>query len=340
MRQAIMTAPGEIEYRDIEAPVPGKGEVLLRVQRIGVCGSDIHVYHGKHPYTGYPVVQGHEFSASLEAVGPGVTGLKPGMKVTSMPQIVCGVCEPCKRGDYHICDQLKVQGFQAPGCAQELWVTDAATIIPLPDTFTYEQGALVEPVSVAVHAVRRAGDLHGKNVAVLGAGPIGNLVAQVACARGARVLITDISDFRLDIARQCGLENTVNPSKESLKDAVQRLFGKESFQVGLECVGIEATMTDAIETIAKGGTIVVVGVFGDKPRVDMGLVQNNELNLVGTLMYKKEDYLDAVTFIGSGEVATAPLMSKHYPMDEYLDAYKFIDQARDKTMKVFIDIAP
>jgi len=340
MKQAIMTAPGEIELRDIEAPVPGEGEVLLRVQRIGVCGSDIHVYHGKHPYTGYPVVQGHEFSASLEAVGPGVTGLTPGMKVTSMPQIVCGVCEPCKRGDYHICDQLKVQGFQAPGCAQELWVTDAASIIPLPETFTYEQGAMVEPVSVAVHAVRRAGDLKGKNVAVLGAGPIGNLVAQVACARGARVLITDVSEFRLDIARQCGLENTCNPNQDSLKEAVGKLFGKVSFQVGFECVGIEATMTDAIETIAKGGTIVVVGVFGDKPRVDMGLVQNNELNLVGTLMYKKEDYEDAVQLIGSGEVATKPLMSRHYSMDDYLDAYKFIDQARDRTMKVFIDIAP
>jgi threonine dehydrogenase-like Zn-dependent dehydrogenase len=110
--------------------------------------------------------------------------------------------------------------------------------------------------------------------------------------------------------------------------------------VGFECVGIEATMTDAIENIAKGGTIVVVGVFGEKPRVDMGLVQNNELNLVGTLMYKKEDYEDAVTLIGSGQVATLPLMSKHYSMEEYLDAYKFIDQARDRTMKVFIDIVP
>lgn len=340
MKQAIMTAPGEIEFRDIEAPVPGEGEVLLRVQRIGVCGSDVHVYHGKHPYTGYPVVQGHEFSASLEATGPGVTGLKPGMKVTSMPQIVCGVCEPCKRGDYHICDQLKVQGFQAPGCAQELWVTDASKIILLPDTFSYEQGAMVEPVSVAVHAVRRAGDMQGKNVAVLGAGPIGNLVAQVARAGGANVLITDVSDFRLDIARQCGLENTCNPSKESFKDAVLRSFGKTSYRVGFECVGIEATMTDAIETIAKGGTIVVVGVFGEKPRVDMGLVQNNELNLVGTLMYKKEDYERAVELIGTGEVSTIPLMSRHYSMDDYLDAYKFIDQARDRTMKVFIDIAP
>ena len=119
-----------------------------------------------------------------------------------------------------------------------------------------------------------------------------------------------------------------------------RTFGPQSFKVGLECVGIEATMTDAIENIAKGGTIVVVGVFGDKPRVDMGLVQNNELNLVGTLMYKKEDYLKAVELMSSGKVITVPLMSKHYSMEDYLEAYHFIDQARDKVMKVFIDIAP
>jgi L-iditol 2-dehydrogenase len=115
MKQAVMTEPGKIEIRDIQVPAPGPGEVLLRIQRIGVCGSDVHVYHGKHPYTGYPVVQGHEYSATLEGLGEGVTGLQTGAKVTSLPQIVCGECGPCLRGDYHICDQLKVEGFQAPG---------------------------------------------------------------------------------------------------------------------------------------------------------------------------------------------------------------------------------
>src|SRR5512136_1327916 len=111
MKQAIMTNPGQIELNDVPAPVPGPGEVLLRIQRIGVCGSDIHVYHGKHPLTSYPVVQGHEFSAVLEAAGPGVTDLPLGAKVTALPQVVCGECGPCRRGDYHICDRLKVQGF-------------------------------------------------------------------------------------------------------------------------------------------------------------------------------------------------------------------------------------
>jgi L-iditol 2-dehydrogenase len=339
VKQAIMTAPGKIEINDIAVPTPGEGEVLLRIQRIGVCGSDIHVYHGKHPYTPYPVVQGHEFSATVEALGSGVTGFHVGQKVTSQPQITCGVCAPCKRGDYHICDKLKVEGFQAPGCAQELWVTKAERLIALPDHFSFEQGALIEPVSVAVHATSRAGDLKGRRVAVLGAGPIGNLVAQVAKAAGAKVLITDVSEYRLEIARQCGLDNVSSPTKETLKEAKARVFGADGFDVALECVGVEPTITAAIEEIEKGGTLVVVGVFGEKPRVDMGLVQDRELNIHGTLMYKREDYLKAVELISTGEVCTEPLISKHFAMTDYLEAYRFIDQARDKTMKVFIDIA-
>ncbi len=339
MKQAVMTAPGQIMIQEIEMPQPGPGEVLLKIHRIGVCGSDVHVYHGKHPYTGYPVVQGHEFSASVVSAGEGVVELKPGQKVTSMPQIVCGECAPCRRGDYHICDKLKVQGFQAPGCGQEYWVTTAASIIPLPDAFSFEQGALVEPVSVAVHAVSRAGSLAGHRVAVLGAGPIGNLVAQVARAEGARVLITDLSAYRLDIARQCSLENTSNAREETLAEASQRVFGADGFDVALECVGVEPTMTAAIANIQKGGTIVVVGVFGEKPRVDLGLVQDHELNLRGTLMYQKRDYLRAVELIASQAIRTGPLMSIHFSIDNYLDAYHYIERQGDKTMKVFIDVS-
>jgi len=339
MKQATMIAPGRIEIRTAPAPRPGPGEVLLRIRRIGVCGSDIHVYHGKHPYTSYPVVQGHEFSATVEEVGEGVSHLRPGAKVTAMPQVVCGTCSPCRRGDYHICDRLRVQGFQAPGCAQELWVTAAERIVPLPDGFSFEQGALVEPISVAVHAVARAGAVADRNAVVLGAGPIGNLVAQVARARGANVLVTDLSAHRLDIARRCGLSQVSNPKEEPLASAARRVFGEGGFDLAFECVGVEPTLTEATENLAKGGSLVVVGVFGDKPRMDLGLVQDRELTVTGTLMYQRRDYEQAVSLIASGAVVTEPLMSEHFPLDDYLAAYQHIDRQGDKTMKVFIDVA-
>lgn len=339
MKQAVMTAPGEIVFREIDPPLPGPGEVLLRIQCIGICGSDMHVYHGKHPYTSYPVVQGHEFSATVEQVGEGVTNLKPGMKVTSMPQIYCGACAPCRRGDYHICDQLKVQGFQAPGCAQELWVTSADKVVPLPDSFSFEQGAMVEPLAVGVHAVRRAGDLSGKNVVVLGAGPIGNLLAQVARAEAAKVLITDISEYRLELAQKCGIHATSNAKLEKLSEAIRRIFGEDGFEVAFECVGVEKTIEDAIENIQKGGTIVVVGVFGEMPRINLGFVQDRELTIRGTLMYQAQDYQRAVELISSGKVILEPLISKIYPFEQYLEAYRFIDQQGDKTMKVFVNVA-
>ena len=180
MRQAVMTSPGMIEFGEAPEPTPGPGEVRLRIKRIGVCGSDVHVQHGRHPFTPYPVVQGHEFAGLVEAVGAGVTGIPVGAKATATPQLVCGKCAPCRRGDYNICDTLKVEGFQAPGVAQDLFVTAAEKVVLLPEDFSFEQGAFIEPVSVAVHATDRAGGLEGKNVAVLGAGPIGNPLISTA----------------------------------------------------------------------------------------------------------------------------------------------------------------
>lgn len=337
MKQAIMTAPGQIEICDAAVPVPRAGQVLLKIQRIGVCGSDVHVYHGKHPYTRYPVVQGHEFSATVAAVGEAVSGLPVGAKVTAMPQLVCGECAPCRRGDYHICDNLKVQGFQAPGCAQEFWVTEADKILRLPDDFSFEQGALVEPVAVAVHAVGRV-PVAGTRVAVLGAGPIGNLVGQVARAEGAETLSVDISEYRLEVARACGLAATSNARQETLAEAGERVFGPHGFDVAFECVGVEATIGAAIATLQKGGTLVVVGVFGEKPRVDLGLVQDRELTLRGTLMYRREDYERAIELMARGDVQTAPLISRHFPLERYLDAYRFIDAQGERSMKVFVDV--
>ncbi len=153
MKQAVMTAPGKIEFCNVERPVPKANEVILQTRRIGVCGSDIHVYHGLHPYTGYPVVQGHEIGGVVADVGADVTSVKVGDKITFLPQVTCGVCYPCTHGMPHICESLKVMGFQTGGAAQEYFALPEENVVKLPDSMSLDRAAMIEPISVVVHAI-------------------------------------------------------------------------------------------------------------------------------------------------------------------------------------------
>jgi L-iditol 2-dehydrogenase len=340
MLRATMTSPGKIEFSEVPKPGLGDHDVMLRIRRIGICGSDIHVYHGKHPYTSYPVVQGHEFCGEVAEVGPNVQSFRPGDLATAPPQIVCGECVPCREGRYHICENLKVMGFQAPGVAQEFFAFPESDLLKLPAQFSVESGALVEPLAVAIHAVSRAGNLAGLNVLVLGAGPIGNLVAQVARWRRARrVMISDISGPRLEIARQCGIDCTVNSREASLESHVAEVFGPDRADVSFECVGAAQTANQAIHNVRKGGTIVIVGVFGDRPEIDLGLVQDRELELRGTLMYQRQDYVDAIRCLAEGGIKVGPLLTRSFSFRHYPEAYAFIEENREKVMKVMVELS-
>ncbi len=339
MKQAVMTSPGVIEFRDVPAPAPGSGQVLLRIKRIGVCGSDIHVYHGKHPLTPYPVVQGHEVSGVVEKLGSGVKGLKVGDPVTFQPQVTCGTCYPCRHGAYHICDNLKVMGFQTTGAGSELFALDARLVLKLPPGTSYDHGAMVEPTAVGVHAITRGGGVKGKKVLVLGAGPIGNLTSQVAKGMGAtKVMITDVSDYRLGLAKECGVDEAVNTGSEDLAARVRASFGEEKADLILECVGAGATISQAVAVARKGTDIVVVGVFGDKPSVDMGTVQDRELRLIGTLMYQEPDWKKAIELIATEKVKLQPLVTNHFAFADFKKAYEYIDGNREKAMKVMITV--
>jgi L-iditol 2-dehydrogenase len=339
MQQAILREPQKVEFRQVPKPSPRVGQVLLQVKRIGVCGSDIHAYYGKHPYISCPIVQGHEFSGEVAAIGSGVRGIKTGDRVTVRPQLTCGSCYPCTHGNYHICNELKVIGCQAEGAAQEFIAVPQGLVFKLPAKLDYDSGAMVEPVAVGVHAVGRLGSVEGKKVLVLGAGPIGNLTAQAARGLGAQaVMLTDVNDFRLSIARECGIEGKANPAREDLAAAVKTFFGPDGADAILECVGVKKTVEQAISLARKGTDIVIVGVFGKKPTVDIGLVQDKELRLIGTLMYKAEDYRTAIELIRAGRVNLKSLMTTHFAFKDYGKAYKYIEENRDRTMKVFIDL--
>lgn len=338
MIQAIMTEPGKIEFNNVPVPEVKPNQIKIKMKSIGVCGSDIHVNHGKHPYTSYPVVQGHEVSAEVVEVGSEVANVKVGDKVTIQPQVVCGECYPCTHGLYNDCEELKVMGFQTTGMASEYFVVDADKALALPADMSWEHGALIEPLAVAVHAVRRAGDIAGKKIVVLGGGPIGNLVAQTAKAMGAAdVLISELSPYRLEVAQKCGIK-TIDAKNENILESIIANFGKDRADYIFECIGINVTINQAIEYARKGSTIVVVGVFGDLATVNMGYVQDHELSLLGSAMYREEDFIKAIELVNEGLIEFDTLITHRVKFKDYSEAYDIIDQQKDKAMKVMIEM--
>lgn len=340
MLQQVMTAPGEIEFREVAIPEIKDNQVKIKIRKIGICGSDIHVYHGKHPFTTYPVTQGHEVSGEIVELGKEVKGLAPGQKVTIQPQVVCGKCHPCRHGKYNLCEELKVMGFQTTGVASQYFVTESSKVTPLPEEMSDDEGAMIEPLAVAVHAVNRAGDVKGLKIAVLGAGPIGNLVAQAAKGMGAEsVLITDISDIRLEKAKECGVAYTANTKREDFGEAMLRCFGPDKADVIYDCAGNDITMGQAIKYARKGSTIILVAVYEGMAAVDLAVLNDHELDLNTTMMYRDEDYREAIKLANEKKVLLTPLISRHFAFRDYLKAYQYIDDNRETTMKVIIDVA-
>lgn len=334
-----MTAPGEIIFREVPTPEPKKGEVLIKIMKIGVCGSDIHVYHGEHPFTKYPVTQGHEVSGEIAAVGEGVEGFAPGQKVTIQPQVVCGKCYPCRHGKYNLCEELKVMGFQTTGVASRYFAVDASKVTALPENLSFDEGAMIEPLAVAVHGVRQAGDVNGLKIAVLGAGPIGILVAQTAKGMGAEsVMITDVSDVRLAKAKECKVDFCVNTKNKDFGEAMVENFGPDKADIIYDCAGNNITMGQAIKYARKGSTIILVAVFAGEAKVDLAVLNDHELDLNTTMMYRNEDYIEAIRLVNEKKVVLAPLISKHFAFQDYLKAYQYIDANRESTMKVIINV--
>ena len=340
MRKQVMTAPGKIEFEDVPIPEPGENEVLIKIMRIGICGSDIHVYHGKHPFTSYPVTQGHEVSGEIVSTGSRVTGFRPGQKVTIEPQVYCGKCYPCTHGKYNLCEELKVMGFQTSGTASEYFAVSADKVTLLPDSMSFDEGAMIEPLAVTVHAVKRYTEIKGAKVAVTGAGPIGNLLAQSAKAMGAeKVVITDVSDHRLNLAKQCGVDKAYNTSQIDFNDVLIDAFGRDKADVIYDCAGNNITINQAIRCARKGSTIILVAVFAEMASADLAVLNDHELDLNTSMMYRHEDYLDAIRLVREGKIRLSPLISAHFSFENYLDAYKYIDENREKCLKVIIDVA-
>lgn len=311
VRRVVVDGPRALRLEEIDLPTrPPEGWARLRTRAIGICGSDVHVLAGHHPFVRYPVYPGHELVAEVEDVGEGVDPSWVGRRVVLEPGLSCGTCRTCRRGDRHLCETLRVMGFQAPGGMADAFDAPLDRLHALPDAIPTEHGALVEPLAVATRAIRAIGDVRGRDVLVLGAGPIGLVCALVARADGARVVVVDRDPARSRLARDAfGFEI----ASAATPDAVD---------VAIECVGVEAALRDAVAAVRKGGTVLVVGVHGHDAALQVGIIQDREIRLQGTLMYQHDDVARAIELLERGAIEVGPMIGARLPLAQAEEGYQ------------------
>jgi (R,R)-butanediol dehydrogenase/meso-butanediol dehydrogenase/diacetyl reductase len=295
---------------------PKAGEVQIQVSHAGICGTDLHIYHGHmDKRVTFPQVMGHEMSGIVKQVGEGVTGYQPGDKVTVMPLDYCGSCPACLAGHSHICQNLQFLGIETNGAFQSYWTVPAHTLHRLPDSLSLELGAMIEPLSVACHDVRMGKVQKDEYTVVLGGGPIGMLIALVARQAGAKVLLSEINPYRLQLAAELGF-STANPKEEDIVERVHQETGGAGADVVFEVTSSTAGSEMMTQLPRTRGRIVVVGIFNHKPNIDLFRFFWRELTLTGARVYEHEDFEQAIALAANGELPLDRLITHTYPLEQ------------------------
>ncbi len=309
------------------AQTPGAGEVAIRVAYCGICGTDMHVYHGNmDARVGLNRIIGHEMSGTVETVGDGVSGFAPGQKVVVRPLDHCGDCPACNAGHQHICHKLKFLGLDTDGAMQEIWVVPAHTLHGLPDDLRMDHAALIEPVAVACHDVRLSGLQAGEDVVVIGGGPIGILVAMVARDAGGKVVISEVNPNRLAIAQKLGFD-TVNPAEADLPGEINTRTGGKGADVVFEVSGTQPGVDAMTAVAATRARIVMVAIHAQKPAIDLFQFFWRELQLIGVRVYEPEDYEKAIATILSGGVDADTVITDVSPLSDIQSAFEALDRS-------------
>ena len=311
----------------VEAPPPEPGEVSVRVAFCGICGTDMHVFHGNmDARVGFERVIGHEMSGSVAAIGDGVTGFAPGQKVVVRPLDHCGNCPACKAGHQHICHKLKFLGLDTDGAMQEIWTVPAHTLHALPDDLRLDHAALIEPVAVACHDVRLSNLQPGEDVVVIGGGPIGILVAMVARDAGGKVVLSEVNPHRLAIAEKLGFD-TVNPAESDLAAEINARTGEKGADVVFEVSGTQPGVDAMTAVAATRARIVMVAIHAQKPQIDLFQFFWRELKLIGARVYEPEDYEKAIGIITSGGVDADTVITDVAPLADIQKAFEDLDRS-------------
>jgi len=331
--KALVKAKAErgIWMQDIPKPSVGHNDVLIRVNRSAICGTDIHIYQwddwAQHTIP-VPLAVGHEFSGTIVECGIEVRGFEPGDRVSAEGHITCGVCRNCRAGRRHLCMNTKGVGVNRPGAFAEYLAVPAFNVFKLPDAITDDMAAILDPLGNATHTALSF-DLVGEDVLITGAGPIGIMAVSIARYAGARhVVITDINDYRLELARKMGASAALNVTRDSIDDTMQALGMEEGFDVGMEMSGNPTAFRDLLRTMHHGGKVALLGIPPDETAIDWNQVIFKGLILKG--IYGREmfeTWYKMSSMLQSG-LNIEPVITHHFGIDDFAPAFELMESGQ------------
>lgn len=339
MKAIQLNQPGSVAAIQLTEPAaPTAGEALVRVHRIGVCGTDIHAFGGRQPFFSYPRILGHELGVEVVAIGPEVSNVQKGDRCAVEPYINCRQCVACRRGKPNCCTSLQVLGVHTDGGMREQFMVPARKL-HASAALSYDQLALVEPLGIGCHAVERAALEADEFVLVIGAGPIGLAVMQFAMEKGAQVIVLDIHDGRLEFCRgTLGVKHTIHGLRENVLEALQRITSGDLPTAVFDATGSSKSMAAAFEYAANGGRLVFVGLFQGEVTFNDPNFHKRELTLLASRNAQPDDFTRIINLIEAGRIDTAPWITHRAKFDEVVAQFPAWTEPKTGVIKAMIEL--